>query len=236
MSSFVVAGAGQKVAKHGNNGVSSICGSSNLLAHFGYQFTNDKDKLKKSLDEANICFLHAPLFHPAMKTVAPIRKELGVKTFFNMLGPIVNPSFPKKQLVGVFSLELARLYSYIHQKTDKNYVIVHSLDGYDEVSLTSAFKMISNGEEKLFHPKDLGLKSLQQKDLWGGETVEDAAKIFMSVLKGESTMAQKEVVIANAGLAIQCGKELSLEESIAAAKESLDSGKALNSFMKLVNS
>ncbi len=236
LSSFVVAGAGQMVAKHGNNGVSSICGSSNLLAHFGYQFTNDKDKLKKSLDEANICFLHAPLFHPAMKTVAPIRKELGVKTFFNMLGPIVNPSFPKKQLVGVFSLELARLYSYIHQKTDKNYVIVHSLDGYDEVSLTSAFKMISNGEEKLFHPKDLGLKSLQQKDLWGGETVEDAAKIFMSVLKGESTMAQKEVVIANAGLAIQCGKELSLEESIAAAKESLDSGKALNSFMKLVNS
>lgn len=236
LSSFVVAGAGQKVAKHGNNGVSSICGSSNLLAHFGYKFTNDKDKLKKTLDEANICFLHAPLFHPAMKTVAPIRKELGVKTFFNMLGPIVNPSFPKKQLVGVFSLELARLYAYIHQKTDKNYVIVHSLDGYDEVSLTSAFKMISNGEEKLFQPKDLGLKDLKQKDLWGGETVEDAAKIFMNVLKGESTMAQKEVVIANAGLAIQCGKGLGLEESIAAAKESLDSGKALNSFKKLVNS
>ncbi len=235
LSSFVVAGAGQKVAKHGNNGVSSICGSSNLLAYFGYEFTNDKDKLKKSLNEANICFLHAPLFHPAMKTVAPIRKELGVKTFFNMLGPIVNPSFPKKQLVGVFSLELARLYSYIHQKTDKNYVIVHSLDGYDEVSLTSAFKMISNGEEKLFHPQDLGLKNLTQKDLWGGETVKDAAKIFMSVLKGESTMAQKEVVLANAGLAIQCGKGLNLESSIAAAKESLDSGKALNSFMKLVN-
>ncbi|MEM9390222.1 MAG: anthranilate phosphoribosyltransferase, partial [Bacteroidota bacterium] len=152
LSSFIVAGAGQTVAKHGNNGVSSVCGSSNLLAYFGYQFTNNLNELKRSLDEANICFLHAPLFHPAMKNVAPIRKELGVKTFFNMLGPMVNPSFPKKQLVGVFNLELARLYGYLYQQTDKEFTILHSLDGYDEVSLTGDFKMISNLGEELVSP------------------------------------------------------------------------------------
>ena len=106
LSSFVVAGAGQNVAKHGNYGVSSVCGSSNLMTYFGYEFTNDRDQLLRDLDNAGICFLHAPLFHPAMKNVAPIRKELGVKTFFNMLGPMVNPSQPKNQLVGVFNLEL----------------------------------------------------------------------------------------------------------------------------------
>ncbi|MDN5199826.1 anthranilate phosphoribosyltransferase [Fulvivirgaceae bacterium BMA10] len=235
LSSFVVAGAGQRVAKHGNNGVSSVCGSSNLLAHFGYEFTNDKDKLKKSIEEAGICFLHAPLFHPAMKNVAPIRMELGVKTFFNMLGPIVNPSFPKKQLVGVFSLELARLYAYLHQKTDKKFVVLHSLDGYDEVSLTGAFKMISNGHEKILQPQDLGLNRWAPEELYGGETVEESARIFTNILNGEGTKAQKEVVVANAGLAIHCGKGLSLEDSLAAARESLESGKALATFKKLIS-
>ncbi len=235
LSSFIVAGAGQNVAKHGNNGVSSVCGSSNLLAHFGYKFTNEKDQLIRSLDDAGICFLHAPLFHPAMKNVAPIRKELGVKTFFNMLGPIVNPSFPKKQLVGVFNLELARLYGYLHQKTDKKFVVLHSLDGYDEVSLTGPFKMLSNENEKMLFPEDLGLNTWSQEALWGGKTIEDSANIFMKVLKGEGTDAQNEVVIANAGLAIHCGKSVSIAEGIDQAKHSLHSGNALHKFERLID-
>ncbi len=236
LSSFIVAGAGQNVAKHGNNGVSSICGSSNLLAYFGYEFTNDKSALIKSLDESGICFLHAPLFHPAMKNVGPIRKELGVKTFFNMLGPMVNPSFPKNQLVGVFSLELARLYGYLYQKTDKNFVILHSLDGYDEVSLTGGFKMISNKKEQILQPSDLGLPQVKAEELSGGQTIDESAKIFVDILKGEGTEAQKSAVIANAGLAIYCGKQLStIEEGIDQARESLESGKAMEKFKALIN-
>src|SRR5690349_6224411 len=183
LSSFVVAGAGQPVAKHGNYGVSSACGSSNLLEYFGYKFTNNTDELKRSLERSNICFMHAPLFHPAMKNVAPIRKELGVKTFFNMLGPMVNPAFPKRQLVGVFSLELARQYGCLYQNTDKDFVILHSIDGYDEVSLTSAFKYFFNKGERLATPADLGLNQLTYEDLKGGSTVEESAKVFMKVLE-----------------------------------------------------
>lgn len=236
LSSFVVAGAGQSVAKHGNNGVSSVCGSSNLMNHFGYEFTNDTDELKRSLDQANICFLHAPLFHPAMKNVAPIRKDLGVKTFFNMLGPMVNPSFPKKQLVGVFSLELARLYNYLFQKTDKRFLILYALDGYDEISLTGGFKMISNNGEQLLQPVDIGLKQLTPQDIYGGETIKSSAKIFEQVLKCKATKAQHNVVVANAGMALYCADEsLSIMDAIAKADESLRSGKALAAFKKLVN-
>jgi anthranilate phosphoribosyltransferase len=236
LASFIVAGAGQRVAKHGNNGVSSICGSSNLLAYFGYEFTNDKDALIKSIEEAGICFLHAPLFHPAMKNVAPIRQELGVKTFFNMLGPMVNPSFPKKQLVGVFSLELARLYGYLYQQTDKRFVILHSLDGYDEISLTGAFKMITNDKEQILEPKDLGLEQLDAKALAGGTTIEESAKIFLDILEGKGTKAQNQVVIANAAMALYCGKQnLSMSQAVEAATESLKSGKALQTFKKLIN-
>lgn len=235
LASFVVAGAGQNVAKHGNNSVSSVCGSSNVLAYFGYEFTNERDILIKSLEEAGICFLHAPLFHPAMKNVAPIRRELGVKTFFNMLGPMVNPSFPKNQLVGVFSLELARLYGYLYQKTDKNFVILHSLDGYDEISLTGGFKMITNKEESILFPNDLGLKTVKAEELKGGTTVEESAKIFAAILKGDGTEAQNNAVIANAGLAIYTGMQLdSIQEGIMRAKESLESGKALETFKKLI--
>ncbi|MEL6560345.1 MAG: anthranilate phosphoribosyltransferase [Bacteroidota bacterium] len=235
LSSFVVAGAGQNVAKHGNNGVSSVCGSSNLLAYFGYEFTNDSDALIKSLDESGICFLHAPLFHPVMKNVGPIRKELGVKTFFNMLGPMVNPSFPKRQLVGVFSLELARMYGYLYQKTDKDFVVLHSLDGYDEISLTGTFKMISQETERIVHPHDIGLHTVQPEQLSGGKTIEDSAKVFIDILSGKGTKAQNEAVIANAGTAIYCGKGLdSLEEGINEARESLVSGRAFETFKKLV--
>ncbi len=232
ISSFIVAGAGQNVVKHGNYGVSSICGSSNVLEYFGCKFTNEKDRLYRSLDEAGICFLHAPLFHPAMKNVGPIRKELGVKTFFNMLGPMVNPAFPKRQLVGVFSLELARLYGYIYQETDKNFIILHSLDGYDEVSLTGDFKFISNSRESLMSPEGLGFEKLEPELLSGGDTVEEAADIFTSVLENKGTPAQTSAVLANSGLAIATGKSVSFEEGVTMARESLESGKALASFKK----
>lgn len=236
LSAFIVAGTGQKVAKHGNNGVSSLCGSSNLLSHFGVHFTNQKDFLEKCLDKANICFLHAPLFHPAMKNVAPIRQELGVKTFFNMLGPMVNPSRPKKQIVGVFSLELARLYSYLYQQTDKSYIIIHSLDGYDEVSLTGNFRIISKREEVELGPGDLGLNTLRQEELYGGDTVQESAKIFENILKGIGTKAQNQVVLANSALALYCANPNgSLKESLASAEESLKSGAALKAFEKLVS-
>ncbi|KYG73159.1 anthranilate phosphoribosyltransferase [Roseivirga echinicomitans] len=235
LSSFIVAGAGQNVAKHGNNGVSSVSGSSNLMAHFGYEFTNDIGKLKRSLDESGIAFLHAPLFHPAMKNVAPIRRDLGVKTFFNMLGPMVNPSFPKKQLVGVFSLELARLYGYLYQKTDKQFVILHALDGYDEISLTGGFKKITHLQEEIVQPEDLGLTRIQPEAIFGGETVEESAKIFEKILKGEGTKAQNEVVIANSAMALQCGKGYSTEEAVGHARESLESGKALKAFKKILD-
>ena len=235
LSSFIVAGAGQNVAKHGNNGVSSVSGSSNLMAHFGYEFTNDIGKLKKSLDESGIAFLHAPLFHPAMKNVAPIRRDLGVKTFFNMLGPMVNPSFPKKQLVGVFSLELARLYGYLYQKTDKQFVILHALDGYDEISLTGGFKKITHLQEEIVQPEDLGLTRIQPEAIFGGETVEESAKIFEKILKGEGTKAQNEVVIANSAMALQCGKGYDTEEAMGYARESLESGKALKVFKTLLD-
>ena len=235
LSSFIVAGAGQAVAKHGNTGVSSICGSSNLLAHFGYEFSADPDRLRRSLDQVGLCFLHAPLFHPAMKSVAPIRKELGVKTFFNMLGPMVNPSFPRKQLVGVFSLELARLYGYLYQETEGRFAILHALDGYDEISLTGPFKMITNGGEKLYHPQALGLEQLSPESILGGATIAESARIFEQVLRGAGSAAQNQVVIANAAAALVTAREgLGFAEAIDLAKETLLSGKALRVFTGLI--
>ncbi|HLZ17448.1 MAG TPA: anthranilate phosphoribosyltransferase [Cyclobacteriaceae bacterium] len=236
LSSFVVAAAGQPVAKHGNYGVSSLSGSSNILEYFGYKFTNDMDELKRSLDRANICFMHAPLFHPAMKNVAPIRKELGVKTFFNMLGPMVNPAFPTRQLVGVFSLELARQYGYLYQQTNKSFVILHSTAGYDEISLTSAFKYFNNAGEALLEPEDLQLPRLQSKDLSGGTTMDESAEIFMNVLEGKGTNAQNSVVVANAGMALFCADQQNgIEAALGKAREALHSGKALAAFKNLIN-
>jgi anthranilate phosphoribosyltransferase len=236
LSSFVVAASGQNVAKHGNTGVSSICGSSNLLTYFGYQFSNSMDEIKRGLDEAGICFLHAPLFHPAMKNVAPIRKELGVKTFFNMLGPMVNPSFPRKQLVGVFSLELARLYGYLYQEMEGRFSILHALDGYDEISLTGSFKMITNEGERLLSPENIGLQKLDAQSIAGGETIEDSAKIFENILKGKGTKSQNSVVIANSAAALVTARpNLDFPEAVFIAEESLLSGRALNVFNGLVN-
>lgn len=234
LASFVVAGTGIKVAKHGNYGVSSVCGSSNVLEFLGVKFTNEKEVLEKNIEKAGICFLHAPLFHPAMKNVAPVRKDLGMKTFFNMLGPMVNPSFPQKQMVGVFNLELARLYAYLYQQTDKQFVILHSLDGYDEVSLTGDFKLLSNNFDRIVKPGDLGVNLVTPGEIAGGKDIKESAEIFVNVLNGEGTIPQNHVVCANAAMAIHCYyPELPLKDAFKLGEESLLSGRALECFKKL---
>ena len=229
ISSFVVAGAGIRVAKHGNYGVSSSCGSSNIISHLGHEFSNDISSLKYSLDKSNICFLHAPLFHPSLKNISPVRIELGVKTFFNMLGPMVNPIQPKSQLVGVFNSNIFRLYSHIYSKTNKSYCIVHSIDGYDEVSLTGSFKLFSNNQDLMLEPKDLGFNVIDSVKLSGGKNIKESSKIFLDILKNKGTSEQVDAVLANSGLAIYCAKKLnSIKDGIEIARESLESGKAYN--------
>src|SRR6187399_267216 len=204
LSCFIVAGTGQKVAKHGNYGASSISGASNVMEQLGYKFKNDNARLKKEVEQANICFLHAPLFHPALKSVGPIRKNLAIRTFFNMLGPMVNPSHPKYQLVGVFSLEMARIYNYLLQQTGGAFTIIHGLDGYDEISLTNDTKVITNLGERLMTPEQLGKRSVSPIDLVGGESVEESAKIFLKIIRGEGSWAQNAVVLANAAMGLHC--------------------------------
>ncbi|MGP1992700.1 anthranilate phosphoribosyltransferase [Zobellia laminariae] len=233
LASFVTAGAGVNVTKHGNYGVSSKCGSSNVMEFLGIKFSNEADFLRKSIDQAGICVLHAPLFHPAMKNVGPIRKELAVKTFFNMLGPMVNPAFPKNQIVGVFNLELARMYGYLYQNTDKKFTVLHALDGYDEISLTGNTKTISNHSESMLKPEDFGVQKIKQSQIVGGDSIEDSAQIFLNVLQGRGTEAQNNVVCANAGIAIATVQNLSPIEGFEKAKESLLAGKGLNALRKL---
>lgn len=236
LTSFLVAGAGEKVAKHGNYSVSSACGSSNVLEFYGYKFTNDTDRLKREMDQFNICFLHAPLFNPAMKNVAPVRRSLRIKTFFNMLGPMVNPASPENQLVGVYSLDVARLYNYLYQESGKQYCIIHSLDGYDEISLTGEFKAFTLRTERTFSPADLGLQQVTPSDIYGGNTVEEAASVFLKILEGEGSPAQNDVVVANAAFALYCMDETrGIERSIERARHSLESGSALNTFKNLVD-
>ena len=233
LSAFITAGAGIKVAKHGNYGVSSSCGSSNVLENLGIRFSNDQSFIENCIEKSGICILHAPLFHPAMKHVAPIRRELGLKTFFNMLGPLVNPSTPNNQMVGVYSLELARLYSYVFQKSNKNFSIIHSLDGYDEVSLTGNVKIISNNSEKIFEPSDFDLNILKPKSIVGGNSISESAKIFMNILNNKGSSSQNNVVLVNSGIAISTAQNISISDGIEKARESLKSGKALNAFKTL---
>lgn len=232
---FIVAGTGQKVAKHGNYGATSISGASNLMEQMGYKFSNNNDRLKKEVEEANICFMHAPLFHPALKTVAGIRKNIGIRTFYNMLGPVVNPAMPSYQLVGVYNLEMARIYNYLLQQTGKPFTVIHSLDGYDEISLTSDTKVISNKGEKVMTPEQLGKRIVSPVDISGGNSVEDAAKIFLKILKGEGSWAQNAVVLSNAAMALNCtGQYPDYESAYNAAVESLESGSAYQSLQKLI--
>lgn len=236
LSAFIVSGAGFSVAKHGNYGATSISGSSNVMEKLGYRFSSDNEKLSRELDESNFCFMHAPLFHPALKVVASVRKNLGVRTFFNMLGPLVNPSKPDVQLLGVFNLEMARIYSYLFQQAGREFMIVHSLDGYDEISLTNDTKVITNRGEKIIPAQILGKCNVSPKDIYGGDTVDAAAKIFITILKGKGSKSKNAVAIANAAMAIQAmNKNADYETCYASALESLESGKAYNNFNKLMS-
>jgi len=234
-ASFVVAGAGYPVVKHGNYGATSVSGSSNAMEQQGVKFTTDADILRKSLDEASIAYLHAPLFSPALKAVAPTRKSLGVRTFFNVLGPLVNPVEPEYQLLGVYNLSLSRLYRYIYQANNKKFSIVHSMDGYDEISLTGDFKVISNNGEHLYHPEELGIDRIKEADIYGGSTIGEAVAIFNDVLNGTATSAQTNVVVANAAFAIQMMEEnKTIEECMDIARESIVAKKALKSLNKFI--
>lgn len=236
LSCFLVAGAGQLVAKHGSYGASSVSGASNLMELLGYRFKNDQDALKREIDATNMCFLHAPVFHPALKTVAPIRKNLKLRTFFNMLGPLVNPSKPFYQLIGVYNLEIARLYHYFLQSEKRNYTIIHTMDGYDELSLTAEAKCIAPAGEITLRPEDFGTSPIDPKEIWGGESPEQAAYLFLKILKGEGTHAQHAVVVANAAIALHMKPEFKdLGAAIAAARESLDSGRAYQTLQKLLS-
>ncbi len=235
LSCFIIAGAGHPVAKHGNYGASSVSGASNLMESVGYKFKNDQHALRKELEVSNMCFLHAPFFHPALKTVGPIRKNLRVRTFFNLLGPVVNPSKPAYQLIGVYNLEIARLYTYLLQHDATSFAIVHSLDGYDEISLTSDVKVITSDGEKLYSPSSLGGLVANASDIAGGDKVEDAVKIFMNILEGKGTKAQNAVVCSNAAMGLMLTDEYNdYSAAFQAASESLQSGKALSSLKKLI--
>lgn len=234
-AAFVVAGAGQNVAKHGNHGVSSSVGSSTVLEYLGVKFSNDETYLKSKIETSGICFLHAPLFHPAMHFVGPIRKELGLKTFFNMLGPLLNPAKVQKQLTGVYRPEVQDLYNQLFQKTNSNYGIVYGTDGYDEISLTSEFILECSKGREIIHPEKLGFEKHNQIDLHSGATVEESAQILINILENKGTKAQTEVVLANAATALYIAdKNISWQDSLEKAKESLKSGKALKSFKKFV--
>ena len=236
LSCFIVAGTGEKVAKHGNYGATSISGSSNVMESLGYRFSNDNKKLVGEIQESNICFMHAPLFHPALKAVGSIRKNLAVRTFFNMLGPMVNPASPHVQMIGVYNLEMARIYSYLLQQSEARFMIIHSLDGYDEISLTGDTKVITNDGEKILSAQFLGKRTVSPSDIYGGNSTDEAAKIFLKILKGEGTWAQNAVVIANAAMALNAtGKFKSYEECYALSVESLESGKACKIFEKLIS-
>jgi anthranilate phosphoribosyltransferase len=236
LSCFVVAGTGQQVAKHGSYGASSISGASNLMEALGYKFKNDAAALKREIDESNMCFLHAPVFHPALKILAPIRKELGTKTFVNLLGPLVNPANPVAQYTGVFSIELARLYQYLLQKENNKFSIVHSLDGYDEITLTSKTKHITQYGETEIDAEYFGYNSLQSKELYGGNTVDDAAQLFIKIISGEGTNAQNKVVLANSAIALQTYHDhLSIEECLEKSKDALFSLNAKKIMNQLIN-
>ncbi|KIA83580.1 anthranilate phosphoribosyltransferase [Kaistella solincola] len=236
LASFVVAGTGQKVAKHGNYGVSTISGSSNVLEELGYEFKTTSEELQSDLEKGNICFLHAPVFHPALKSVGPLRKGLGLRTFFNILGPLVNPAKPKYSMIGVYSLEIARIYQYLLQKKNQNFLIVHALDGYDEISLTSDTKIFDKSGEYIFSAEELGFKNIEAETIFGGNSKQEAAKIFKNILDGNGTFEQNSVVLANAAMALRNTEKYgSYDDCLALATESLESGNALRSLNNIIN-
>ncbi|NIF06434.1 anthranilate phosphoribosyltransferase [Chryseobacterium sp. Tr-659] len=235
LASFVVAGAGQKVTKHGNYGASTITGSSNVMEELGYQFKNNSDQLNEELEKANICFLHAPYFHPALQSVGLLRKSLGLRTFFNLLGPLVNPAKPQHSMIGVYNLEIARIYQYLLQNEEREFILVHGLDGYDEISLTHDTKIITKNGEEIYSAEDLGFNPVTLEDIKAGDTIQETAKIFMNILEGKGTEQQNSVILANASVALyNTHKFGSYDDCLLLAQESLQSGKALNSFELLI--
>lgn len=235
LASFIVAGAGQKVTKHGNYGASTVTGSSNVMEKLGYRFKNTSEELQEDLEKANICFLHAPYFHPALKSVVELRKSLGLRTFFNLLGPLVNPAKPQFSVIGIYNLEIARIYQYLLQKKDNNFTLVHGLDGYDEISLTQDTKIITKNGENIFSAKDLGFSSVSPESIKAGDNSTQTASIFRNILEGNGTEQQNAVVLANAAVALfGTGNFASYEDSLLAAKESLESKKALQSLKNLI--
>lgn len=235
LASFVIAGAGQKVTKHGNYGASAVTGSSNVLEELGYQMNNDSDKLNKDLEKANICFLHAPYFHPALQSVGALRKSLGLRTFFNLLGPLVNPAKPKFSVIGVYNLEIARIYQYLLQKDSQEFILVHGLDGYDEISLTHDSKIITKKGENIYSAEDLGFAPVSPESIQAGKTTQEAAAIFRNILEGKGTESQNSVILANASIALYHTEKFgSYDDCLLLAQESLQSGKALRSLELLL--
>ena len=234
-SCFVVAGAGYKVAKHGNYGATSVSGASNVIELHGVKFTSDHSQLTRSIEECGMAYMHAPFFTPAMMAVGPVRKSLQFKTIFNLLGPLVNPCRPQNQLLGTADLTQMRLYTNVYQTLDINYGVVNSLDGYDEISLTGDFKVATNTTEKIYTPESYNFKRVQMNEIFGGQTAEEAKAIFDNVLMDKATEAQKNVVIANAGFAIHIiNQQKSVEDCMAEARESIESGRALATLKKFV--
>lgn len=235
LAAFVIAGAGQKVTKHGNYGASTITGSSNVLEELGYRFPSDSEKLNEDLEKANICFLHAPNFHPALQSVGALRRSLGLRTFFNLLGPLVNPAKPQFSVIGVYNLEIARIYQYLLQQDNREFAVVHGMDGYDEISLTGDTKIITKSSEEIFSTKDLGFNALTPESIQAGKTASESAKIFRDILEGNGSSEQNAVVLANAAIALHQTKKFgNYEDSLLLAQESLESGKALRSLNRLI--
>ena len=236
LASLVVAGTGQKVAKHGNYAASTISGASNVLETLGYRFKDNEAALKNDLEKGNFCYLHAPIFHTSLKSIAPMRRNLGLKTFFNILGPLINPAKPKYTMIGVANLEIARIYQYLLQKKNADFLLVNALDGYDEISLTSDTKIIDKNGEKIFSAEDLQFKNIDPETIFGGNSIDEAAQIFKNILEGNGTYEQNAVVLANAAMALKnTGKYGDYGNCLKMAKESLLEGKALNGFKKLVD-
>ncbi len=237
LASIIVAGAGYKVAKHGNAAISSVCGSSNVIESLGYKFTNNPGIIQSQLDNYNLTFMHAPMFHSALKPLGPVRRGLGVKTFFNMMGPLVNPARPKNQIAGVYSLELMPFYKFIMEEEEMNFGIIHALDGYDEISLTGTTKMVTENGEQMLDPEDLGQKRLDASEIIGADNIKDSSATFLKILSGDGTDAQNSVVLINAAIGIQCfDRKKSISDCYAEAEESLKSKKAKQNLDKLLTS
>jgi anthranilate phosphoribosyltransferase len=234
LSCFIVAGAGYKVAKHGNYGATSVSGASNVMESHGYKFSNNSDKLKKEIEAANICFLHAPLFHPALKTVAPVRKNLGIRTFFNLMGPLVNPCGAASRMIGVYNLEVGRLYRYVLENEPSSFSIVHSLDGYDEISLTADTRIITKEGEQIMDALTLGKRTTVPSDIYGGTTAEEASKLFYRILNRQGSWAQNAVVLANASVALQTATGKDYNTCYEMSVESFESGRAMEKFKQLM--